>query len=176
MFLFTDGLEEAKRHFRDEKFNITVCNEPGLKEGELHGNTHAVGSDNEELGIPRIHEVINAVLSRGKYSLYKYHNPIPDETLTFDFSRCEGNVSEAVLALIAIERIFRIYPNPKAGETDRIFIDRRIDEFLQDHFDQYADYFSHRIETNEKEQYIGFSHLKEDEQYDDLTLLAVRKK
>ncbi|MCD6121965.1 MAG: SpoIIE family protein phosphatase [Spirochaetales bacterium] len=176
LFLFTDGLEEAKRHFRDEKFNITVCNEPGLKEGELHGNTHTVGSDNEELGIPRIHEVINAVLSRRKYSLYKYHNPIPDETLTFDFSRCEGNVSEAVLALISIERIFRIYPDPKAGETNRIFIDEGIDEFLQDHFDQYADYFSHRIETDEMEQYIGFSHLKEDEQYDDLTLLAVKKK
>jgi len=176
LFLFTDGLEEAKRHFRDEKFNITVCSEPNLKEGELHGNTHAVGSDNEEYGIPRIHEIINAVLSRRKYSLYKYHNPIHDETLTFDFTNCKGNINEAVLALIAIERVFRIYPDPKAGETERIFIDRGIGEFLEEHFEQYSDYFSHRIETDEKGQYVGFSHLKEDEQYDDLTILAVRKK
>ncbi|NOY09954.1 MAG: SpoIIE family protein phosphatase [Spirochaetes bacterium] len=176
LFLFTDGLEEAKRHFRNQQFSVSVCDEPGLKEGELHGGTHTAGSDNEEFGIPRIHDIINSMLNRGKYRLYKYHNPIADEELSFDFTGCEGNIREAVSALIAIERIFRIYPDPGAGTGDRISIDRGINDFLMEHFDQYSLYFTHRVEGDERDQYVTFSHLKEEEQYDDLTLLAVKKK
>ncbi len=176
LLLFTDGLEEAKRHFRDENFNITVCNEPGLKEGDQHGGTHAWGSDGEELGISRIHDIVNSVMNRKAYRLIKYHSPIGEEDLVFDFSLCEGTIQEAVTALVAVERIFRLYPDPSAGIDDRITVDGKVNEFLRKHFNKYDSYFGHIFETDEKTGSVTFSHLKEDEQYDDLTILAIRKK
>ena len=90
LILYTDGLEEAQRQFRDGDFQVIKCEEPGLEQGELHG-THPVGNDNEELSNGRIHDVVNTVFSKGVYDLFKYHNPIEDESLTFDFSNCEGD-------------------------------------------------------------------------------------
>ncbi len=176
LILFTDGLEEAKRHFRDSAYSVIKCEEEGLKEGELHGGTHTPGSDGEELGIARIHEIVNAVMNRGEYRLVKYHNPIPDEELVFDFSTCEGTVDEAVMALVAVERVFRLYPDPEAGLEDRIVIDAKVNDFLLEHFLQYDKYFNHLIEQDETSGIILFSHLKEDEQYDDLTILAIKKR
>ncbi len=176
LLLFTDGLEEAKRHFRDNNFNITTCNEPGLKEGDQHGGTHAFGSDGEELGIARIHEIVNSVMNRKTYRLVKYHNPMGDEELVFDFTSCEGTIQEAVTALVAVERIFRLYPDPSASIEDRITIDGKVNEFLREHFNQYDSYFNHVFERDEVTGSVVFSHLKEDEQYDDLTILAVKKR
>jgi serine phosphatase RsbU (regulator of sigma subunit) len=39
LFLYTDGIEEAQRTFRDSSFDKIACNEPGLKPGDLH-DTH----------------------------------------------------------------------------------------------------------------------------------------
>ncbi len=174
MLLFTDGIEEAKRIFRDENFNHIVCREPGLKEGELH-ITHPVGSGDEELGITRIYEIVDAVFNRTMFSLFKFHNPIPGEKLTFNFTNCEGTIEEVVLAMVAVEKVFRLYRDPTAGVDNRVMVDRKIDEFLKKHFEQYRVYFNHPIEHGENGQYVYYSHLKEDEQYDDLTILGIRK-
>ncbi|RKX93517.1 MAG: serine/threonine protein phosphatase [Spirochaetes bacterium] len=175
LLLFTDGVEEAQRFFRDSNFNKIKCEEPGLKEGELH-DTHPLGNENEELGIPRIKEIVNAVLSGGQYNLNKYHNPVADELLAFDFSTCEGRVDEAVLAMVSVEKIFRIYPDPAAGPMDRIQVDVKINDFLKEHFLQYSRYFKHPLKSEEGSLYITFTHMKEDSQYDDLTVLGIKRK
>src|SRR6056297_500732 len=66
LLLFTDGLEEAQRKFRDENFEPIECREPGLEEGQEHG-THSVGMDNEELSLGRVYDVVNSLMSRGVY-------------------------------------------------------------------------------------------------------------
>ncbi|MFP4363353.1 MAG: SpoIIE family protein phosphatase [Spirochaetia bacterium] len=175
MLLFTDGMEEAKRYFRNQNFQQIACNEPGMEEGDLHG-THYVGAGDEELSLDRMHAISDAVMHKTKYQLYKYHNPVQDEQLTFDFGECQGTVEEVVMALVSIEKVFRIYPDPSAGEEDRIQVDRKIDTFLKKHFDQYREYFTHSVDTSEESEYAVFSHLKEDEQYDDLTILGFKKK
>ncbi|MBA7649796.1 hypothetical protein ES703_57594 [subsurface metagenome] len=175
LFLFTDGVDEARRTFRNEEFKVISCDEPGLKENEEHGGTHLKGSDNEELGIPRIHEIINSVFNQSKYRLAKYHNPLPGEELTFDFTKCEGSVEEAVLALVAVEKVFRIYHDPSATKEDEITVDKSIDQFLAKCFEQYGSFFTHRLAPKEEDSAVTYTHLKEDEQYDDLTILAVRK-
>ena len=172
LFLFTDGVEEAQRAFRDKEFNKIRCEEPGLKEGDLH-DTHPVGNETEELGIPRIQQIIKAVLAKGTYELHKYHNPVDPEKLTFDFSTCSGSASEAVLAMVSVEKIFRVYPDPGAGEMDRVSVDVKINEFLQKHFVQYKRYFRNPVESPEGAKYVVFSSLREDEQYDDLTVLGI---
>jgi serine phosphatase RsbU (regulator of sigma subunit) len=174
MFLFTDGVEEAQRKFRDENFNLTTCQEPGIEDGEAHGN-HNKGSEFEELGIPRIYDIVNAVFGNGQYKLYKYHNPVGDEDLVFDFSNCEGTIDEAIIALVAVEKIFRIYPDPSATADDRVYVDTKIDAFLREHFMQYDDYFTNPVEGTETSGYVQFTHLKEDEQFDDLTILGIKK-
>ncbi len=176
LFLFTDGVEEARRTFRNEEFKVISCDEPGLKENEEHGGTHKKGDDYEELGIPRIYEIINAVLNKTEYKLVKYHNPIHEEDLTFDFTRCRGSVQDAVLAMAAVEKVFRICPDPNASEEDQVVMDKSIDRFLSEYFEQYGSYFRHRLEGKEEDSAVTFINIKEDEQYDDLTILAIRKK
>ncbi len=175
LFLFTDGVEEAQRVFRDSNFNRIKCTEPGLKEGDLH-DTHPFGNETEELGIPRIQQIVKAVLTKGTYELYKYHNPVENEELSFDFSSCTGTAEEAVLAMVAVEKIFRIYPDASAGPLDRIRIDVKINEFLKEHFLQYRQYFNNPVENTGEDNYVVFSNLKEDAQYDDLTVLGINRK
>ncbi len=176
LFLYTDGVEEAKHFFRDQDYSPIVCHEEGLEDGAEHAGTHLVGADNEEFGIPRINEVVNAVYGKGRYSLQKHHNPDPDEVLEFDYSTCEGSVKDGVLAMVAAEKVFRMYRPPTAGADDVIVVDSSIDRFLQEHFVQYSLYFDHRLDKKGDQQIVSFGHLKEDAQYDDLTILGIRKK
>jgi hypothetical protein len=176
VFLFTDGIEEAKRTFRNERFETVVCDEPGLEDNAEHGGTHLKGADNEELGQIRIYDIINAVFNRETFRLVKFHNPIPEEDLLFDFTGCEGTVKEAVLAMVSVEKVFRLNPDPSATEEDHVAVDKNIDAFLKDHFKQYDRYFRRKVESEEEHSFVTYSHLKEDDQYDDLTILAIRKK
>ncbi len=176
LFLFTDGLEEAKRLFRDGEFNPVLCSEPGLKEGESHGGTHVLGKESEELGLQRIEAIIEAVYARGEFRLVKYHNPLADEELVFDFSGCAGTAEEAVLALASVEKIFRAYPDRAAAPDDVVRVDKKIDAFLARTFSGFRSYFKNRSERPDEPDYVFYAGLKEDEQYDDLTILAVHKK
>ena len=176
VFLFTDGIEEAKRSFRNERFQPITCAEPGLEENEEHGGTHLKGSDNEELGIIRIYDIINAVFNRQVFRLLKFHNPIPEEDLLFDFTECAGTVEEVVLAMVSVEKVFRIYPDPDATMDDRVSVDQNIDAFLKKYFKQFDRYFRAPIQSEEEQPVVTYGRLKEDEQYDDLTILAIRKK
>ena len=172
---FTDGIEEAKRMFRNSSFQQIVCNEPGLKEGELHGN-HSVGAGNEEFGNKRLYDILNAVFNKSTYKLEKYHNPIEDEQLTFDFTSCEGTMEEAVMAMVSVEKIFRIILDPTATADNKITIDKKVNDYLKIHFDQYRRFFAYPVETTDSPGYDIYAHLKQDEQYDDLTILAFRRK
>ena len=163
MLLYTDGLEEAQRIWKDETFKV-------IKDEN--------GEDaREELSNRRIYEIVNALMRRSSYSLKKDHNPIPDEELVFDFSTCQGTIEEVVIALVSIEKIFRMYPDPAATENDVVVVDRKIAEFLEEHFNQYDAYFHDPVENaSVSAEYVQFCRIKEDPQYDDLTVLGVKKK
>jgi HAMP domain-containing protein len=175
LFLFTDGFEEAKRSFRDASFEVVACSAPEVKEGEPHLGTHSRGQTSEEFGSPRMDGVVNAVFGRGRYQLVRHHIPVANEELTFDFSRCEGTVREAVLALVAVEKVFRTITDPRAGAEQKVVVDTKIDVFLKEHFVQYQSYFSHRVDGPPGAS-VTFTNLREDEQYDDLTILVIRRK
>ena len=176
LFLPTDGVDEAKRLLRDTSFNVIICKEPGLKEGEYHLGTHKFGTDNEDFGKERMDDFITGVFHKTRVRLVRQHNPIPTEELEFDFSSCEGTLKEVVLAVVSAEKVFRMVLDPKAGDGNRVLVDAKIDAFLKEHFLQYERYFSHRLEATAHDPYVHFSHLVEDEQRDDLTFLVVRRK
>ena len=175
LFLYTDGIEEAKRLFRDKNFNPMVCAEPGLEPESPH-NFHQVGQDGEEMSPERVNSIIEAVFHRTTFTLSKDHNPIEDEELVFDFSTCEGSAEEAILALVSVEKIFRMYKNPKATEFDKVQVDAKIDDFLNKHFLQYNDYCAYKKPHPEFAEYLYYTEVFEDDQYDDLTLIAIKRK
>ena len=176
LFLFTDGFEEAKHNFRNASWEVVPCGEPGLKDGELHMGTHSTDSSNEEFGAARMEGIVNAVFSKGRYTLVRAHSPDASEELVFDFSSCTGTVKEAVLALVSVEKVFRVVPDPKAGEKDHVNVDALVETFLKGHFLQYNRYFAHRPEGQNGTASVTFTHIREDEQYDDLTILVMRRK
>jgi hypothetical protein len=175
LLLYTDGIEEAKRKFRSGEFKEILCAEGEAPQDTPHAN-HMVGMGSEELGTDRIEAIINAVMNRGMYTLHKYHNPEGERELQFDFSSCTGNVDELIMALVSVEKMFRCYKNPKSGEDDRVLVDKKIDRFLREHFLQYRHYCANIREDPGNDVYMYYTHLKEDELYDDLTILGIKRK
>ena len=173
LLLYTDGIEEAKRYFRDASYKeITCCDG---EDGMPHGS-HLAGQGSEAMGTARVHGIVNAVMNRAVYRMNKWHCPLGDKDLCFDYSDCNGGVEEVIMALIAAEKMFRCYPAPGTAVDDEVLIERKVDAFLRAHFSQYSQYCSHTRECHENSSYIYYDYLKEDEQYDDLAILGIKRK
>jgi hypothetical protein len=84
-------------------------------------------------------------------------------------------VEEAIMAMVSVEKIFRLYKPPRAAETSRVLVDRKVDEFLKSHFLQYRNYCGDHRDT-ENPQYLYYTHVMEDPQYDDLTIIGIKRK
>ncbi len=138
--------------------------------------THKKGESEEDFGEIRMDGIIRAVFDKARYTLVRSHNPTPNEELVFDFSSCQGTVREAVLALVSVEKVYRMIPDPSRGEESKLTIESKVADFLKDHFLQYERYFSHRVEGGKVTGYATFTRVIEDEQYDDLTILVLRRK
>jgi hypothetical protein len=75
-----------------------------------------------------------------------------------------------------VEKVYRLVADPQAGEESKVAVDEKVNAFLKNHFLQYPRYFSHAIDGRGGGGSVTFSHLREDEQYDDLTILVIRRK
>ena len=156
LFLHTDGFEESKRRLRGPDFQVI----PG----------------DEDFSEKRIDEIIAAVFNRQTYALARAQNPLPEEELVFDFSSCQGSVSEAVLALVAVEKVYRMVPDPGLAPESRVTMETKVADFLKAHFMQYPRYFAHAIDGAAGKGTVTFTNALEDDQYDDLTIIALRRK
>jgi serine phosphatase RsbU (regulator of sigma subunit) len=173
LLLYTDGVDEAKRLFRNDRFEVIECQEGNAPLGTPH-DTHVVGQNGEEIGAKRQTDIINAAMNRSSYRLYKYHNPEGEETLDFDYASCAGTTEDLIMAMVSAEKVFRMYKNPDA-EDARVLVDCKVDAFLKNHFIQYGKYCA-RTASAETSGYLYYLGVQEDEQYDDLTILGVRRK
>jgi hypothetical protein len=203
LLFYTDGIEESKRKFRDGDFKEILCTEG---DNDTPHENHLCGQADEEMGPRRVEAIINAVMARKTYTLHKYHNPearlarqdglaeqdrhteqdghakqeglvLHDlEGLQFDFSSCKDSVEDVVMAMVSVEKMFRCYKNPKDEEASRVLVDKKIDEFLKNHFVQSRRYCAHTRDFPENDAYMYYTHLREDEQYDDLTILGIKRK
>lgn len=167
LFLYTDGIEESTRLVRDSNYHVLQEEQNGKIEDKK-----------ELLEADRVKQIIESVFARKKYILEKQNNPDKTETLIFDFTTCEGNSKEAIIALAAVEKVFRMYKPQSITEKDTIIVDRGIDDFLKKHFNLYGKYCNIIPETekeDEKTEYVHYNFVMEDEQADDLTMLAIRR-
>lgn len=187
MLLFTDGIEEAKRSLRTENYAPMILSDEEMEAGrtpdwleplleEKSVTRKQSGELEEELGIPRIHEIVTACQNRRRYRLEKVADPDGDEELLFDFSDVGEGLEELVLALVSVEKVFRMYRPKDVTQEDRVQVDVRVDDFLKKHFRQYDRFFRYPLESDENSQYRYYGRVREDEQYDDLTVLMIRKR
>ncbi|MCL2192175.1 MAG: SpoIIE family protein phosphatase [Treponema sp.] len=174
LLLYTDGLEESRRKYRGPVFDgqtstVGVNRVP-------HGN-YIAGQWGEELGAKRIQGIIDAVANCSAYRLHKWHTPDgKEEFLHFDFSSCRGGVEEVIIALAAVEKMFRCYRSAALTKGDRVLVDREIDAFLRTHFLEYHSYLAYAEEYQGNGTHIYYANLKEDYRYDDLAVLGVERK
>jgi serine phosphatase RsbU (regulator of sigma subunit) len=174
LLLYTDGIEEAKRKFRDRNFKEILCTEGPT---DTPHENHTSGQADEELTPERVEAIINAVMAKQVYTLHKYHNPEGEDTeLQFDFSSCEGRVEDVIMAMVSVEKMFRCYKDPSADENSRVLVDKKVDDFLKSHFLQYRRYCALTKENPDNPAYMYYTHVGEDEQYDDLTILGIKRK
>lgn len=167
LFLYTDGIEESKRFFRNSEFEVLSMVNSGINTG-----LSTDGIDNEELGMERVHRIIESVFAKEKYVLDKMYNP-RNENLVFDFSGLSGSLEDAVMALVSVEKIFRMYKDYHVSEDDLVNVDKKIDAFLKKTFNGYKFYCGTKKEDSEHKEYLYYTGIKEDEQYDDLTILGI---
>ena len=179
LFLYTDGIEEATRVVRGPDFKpILIPKKDGS--GEIiysKDGTMEYDKKEELLEADRVEGIIEAVLRKEKFILQKESNPKASEKLEFDFTNCEGTIAEAIMALCSIEKVFRMYKPESVTVNDTIKVDKGIDEFLKKYFNLYDEYCIKAPSEIEKEEsnYVYYSYILEDEQKDDLTLLAIRR-
>ena len=187
MLLFTDGIEEAKRSLRTADYEPMMLSEAEMNAGQTPDWLEPLLEDKsvtrsnagyleEELGIPRIHEIVTACQNRRRYRLERVADLDGDEELLFDFSDVGEGLEEVVLALASVEKVFRMYRPKDVTQEDRIQVDVRIDDFLKKHFRQYDRFFRNPLPAEGDPQYRYYGRVREDEQYDDLTVLMIRKR
>lgn len=169
LFLYTDGIEESKRKLRSGE--VREKNAP-VQEPE-DSASHLIGGESEELGNERMEAIIEAVLTHKKFSLKKRQTDIMYEQLDFDFSECNGTIEDAVLALISVEKVFRMYKDNDVHSFDYVQVDKKVDTFLRQYFLQYDMYCSDKEPHPIYDEYFYYRHMKEDIQYDDLTILSI---
>ena len=178
LFLYTDGIEESTRRIRETDYSVRQ-NEVEVK--KMNPKTHEEETEikmedaKEEFGPERIKQIVEAIFNKRKFTLTKQDNPNTSEVLEFDFTKCEGTVQESILALASLEKVFRLYKSENVSATDYIRIDKKIDEFLVKYFNMYDYYAAHKTDDSAGVNYVDYDQMLEDEQSDDLTLLAIKR-
>ncbi len=177
LFLYTDGIEDSKRFFRNSENEIIKFIPNSDK--PIENNTDINGIDGEEFGKERIKKIIESVFLKEKYQLIKKENPITDKNLKmiFDFTNLTGSTEDVIMALVSVEKIFRLYQT--TSKYDYSLVDKKIDKFLQQHFNRYDAICNSKEELTNidlKDEYINYISIKEEDQTDDLTLVAIKKK
>lgn len=178
LYLYTDGIEESTRRRRKSDYSVI---KESVQVRKTNPKTHEEEIElkeedsKEEFGTERIKNIIEAVFHRQPYELVKDFNPNAQERLVFDFSKGQGSVEDSILALASIEKVFRLYRSPSVQETDYVKVDKKIDECLFKYFNKYDDYAARKSEDSTGGLYIDYDQMQEDEQSDDLTLLAIKR-
>ncbi len=192
LILATDGIEESARLIRDERFEPIPVDEHEAeilqREAAALDPPSSIDVDRntrlakEEFSTARIARIVEEVQAQGSFRLRRVRSHDPTEELVFSYRGVEPTAQNTVLAIMAAEKVFRLVPDLSINEAVRV--DREIDGFLRDHFGAYRRYFSHPVPDDERpdaagtsprEEYVYYTHLREEDQSDDLTILVVRK-
>ena len=176
LLLYTDGFEESSRARRGRDFR-QLFEMVEIKDAEGKINKHREDLV-EQLGEDRIKELTIAIMTKSTYTLRKQDDPLgPENTFDFDFSALEGTSEDLVIGLAAAEKVLRIVPDPSATPSDLIIVDSKIDDLLSRCWKQYPRYCAIKQDHTDprSKEYRFYGRLREDEQYDALTMMLIRR-
>jgi hypothetical protein len=153
----SEGLEDSRRDWHGAKM--------------LDERGHEAPA--EFFSVERIRGLIASVMKRGSWTLARSRTAGEPGDLSFDFSGCTGTAEDAVIALAAAEKVFRLVPLRSGSETTMVEVDPPVDRFLQRHFRHYGEFFG--VPVADAEGSRRFAELREDPLLDDILILAVRR-
>jgi RNA polymerase sigma factor (sigma-70 family)/anti-anti-sigma factor len=176
LFFLTDGIEESRRVPRDADLE-PIAPPPGRPPWE-------------QFGAERMSAVIAAAITRGRYELMREHCGGSMRSDRFDFTRRPGTVEDAILALAAVEEVFRLTPVPADIQVDArqgspttpglppasaiAVLPPQVDRFLSECLDGYHELFSHRVRV--LADAVHYAGLLQDQRFDGVALLAIGRK
>jgi hypothetical protein len=152
------------------------------------------GTAKIDFSTERTIEIIEKSMTRGTFELRRLRSVHPDESLTFDFKGLPATAETLVLSVMAVEQVYRLTVAPEDADVEPVQIDAKLVDFLKGRFSEFGKYFGRELEPkdrpdarvenegadNEKvfveEEYRYFAGLLQEDQEDDLTILAIRKK
>ncbi len=195
LYLYTDGIDEAERLVRDENWVVKQTVQEDIRTDPRTGKETKnvqILDEKEQFGQERITQVIEAVTNKKKFVLNKLDNPNTTEVLEFDFTNCKGTIDETIVALAAVERVFRMVKAPTVRADDEIEIEKFVDDFLKEHFTLYNRYCTpvegagsaggeQSMAELEKQRALEdpnltrYAWVTEDKQADDITLIAIKR-
>jgi RNA polymerase sigma factor (sigma-70 family)/anti-anti-sigma factor len=155
LFFITDGLEESARNVRDE-------NGRNLETNEGYPMTETIGTG-------RITGIIEASFSGNHYRMELQNVMGQVREYYMDFTEYGRTLRSAVDGLVACDFLFHSYP-----DNERFLTDASTDSILKKYVNGYSPSLESekiRIEDGAVYQNLGM-----DDQYEDLTILAVRRK
>jgi len=177
LLLYTDGFEESTRARRGRDFR--QLHEKSTKrdnEGREIEHDEPLVEHMEE---DRLKEATEAIMARQTFTLVKEDDPLgPDMKYTFDFSKLDASPEDLVIGLAAVEKVFRLVPDTQATEKDRVIVDAKIDSVLSKCWDGYGRFCKDRRPNTDPKhtEYLFYGQMKEDAQYDDLTMMIIKRK
>ncbi len=166
--IFTEGcFEDIQR-----PTGKTSSREFSMPGGEVQ---KSVSSEEEEFGTERITAILNAIIAKSKFRMNKENASPAEIDLEFDYSTDDGSLEYKVLAFVAAERIFRMYPDPKADDGDTVIVEAKVDAFLAKTFSHYGAFCRYKDISPEGwgEKYIAYRRIKEYDQTQNFTILAL---
>ena len=169
LLFFTDGIDESRRLVRN----------PDLSTRQHVENGRTVDTS-EEFGIERIHDIAVCAMNRSVYEFNRVQE-IVSAPLKFDFKDIPVSAMSVVKSIVAAEHIFRLCPATHADgyastEKDKsVYLDKDVLAFIADTFSQFPLFFGHEITQKSDSSHKRYSNLLEEDQYDDITIVALRK-
>jgi len=155
LYFSTDGLDESRRNCEDSAADDQNPGEPATPDFEYFGKQ-------------RIKAMLGSVMTKSNYDLDIRSAPFGSGTAAFNFSECGGSLEETVTSLFAAERIFRFRKGGSSFAAGAVSIDDSVVSFLRKYLTKFDMYFDDNGRT--------LPGIHEDDQYDDIAILALRKK
>ena len=151
--------------------------EPTFWDPDTKQHTREPTHVREYLGYGRIHAIIRAVVQSGTFQLTRYRDPVPSELLVFDFSGIDPTIKNVVLAIYALELVFRLRLDPAAGAEDTITVPDDVAIVLERTLSGWGRFLGDRIdsvaEPNPVPGYRTYAHIRSDLERD-RSLLALQ--
>lgn len=193
LLCFSSYLEMARRNctslLTTEEFAKLGAKNPPILTDELDFNRQEMDTVSwdaygrmlfEELGSCRIARLAESVAASATFCLRRFRDSEPSELMRLDFAGTEPRAELLVMALEALELVFRLRPRSESYGDSALLVDQQLADFLETHFNGYARFFAMPSTSDpdlseyERTPMVRFEGVSTDEGWGAAIALAIR--